>query len=272
MSTVPEFAFDRAAADRGDLFPASIADDDWVAYHGTSSLFEDCIEREGISPASSAASDELVAAVVSVYREMEWCGEHGGGYRVLQAYTPFASERGHPVWLAESSCRAMLYATSDFAGGEIVRGVRHAIGDLQEYLVNPAMRTRHEEQLQYLDVTARSTYLPWLSARVEKIIPHVSRLPPHSNVGGLVYAVKFEEADLSRLDWNHGQGLMCKGTITPDRLVGKVRIPSGEEAVCGTDRRRNQRLVDPSGMWFLLNIIAEVRDQIRENPSAILRQ
>lgn len=123
-----------------ELFPDVISKDDWIVYHGTSSLYEFEIDSSGFRPSSHIAGKEEVQAVVSVYERMNWAGAHGGGFPVLKAFSlehDLADPRGKHVYFAESSCRASLYAMRDFAGGECARALRHALRDLQEYLEYP---------------------------------------------------------------------------------------------------------------------------------------
>ena len=122
-STIHEYAFNQQTAESaGDLFPPQIAEDSWIAYHGTSAIYEHSIDSEGIQPRSSGASSELVESVKELYRTMCWWGEDTGGYGVFYAFVPHSQWHDRPVFLAESSYRALLYATSDFAGGERSRG------------------------------------------------------------------------------------------------------------------------------------------------------
>ncbi len=225
-STIHEYAFNQQTAESaGDLFPPQIAEDSWIAYHGTSAIYEHSIDSEGIQPRSSGASSELVESVKELYRTMCWWGEDTGGYGVLYAFVPHSQWHDRPVFLAESSYRALLYATSDFAGGEIARGVRRAIADLQRYVGDSEVRQRHAEWLANYSEPKSSFLLPWLQNEVEGLKERASHcIVP--NAEGVVYAVRFSAGDLPHLRLHKSAGLMALRAIPPSQLVAKVRIPA----------------------------------------------
>lgn|GEM_PF-5069710 len=114
MTAIEEVLFD---CDRfestSELFPEFISSDHWIAYHGTSSVYEGEIERSGLRPSNHVADKKEIQEVVSVYEKMNWYGDHVGGLPVLKPFTlehDLADPRGKPVYFAESSRRASLYA------------------------------------------------------------------------------------------------------------------------------------------------------------------
>jgi hypothetical protein len=73
-------------------------------------------------------------SVISIFDQMCWNCESWGGYAVLKPWSvgfDFDDEGSRKVFLAESSFRAALYASADFAGGEAMRAVPHCFADLK---------------------------------------------------------------------------------------------------------------------------------------------
>ena len=119
----------------GRLFSLEIENDPWVLYHGSSNLAEARIATEGLKwrPALYTQSD--IKAVCSIFEKLGWAGVHGGGYAALKPFSlshDFAGSSTKPIFLAATSHRAALYASKDFCGGEAVRALHYAIGDLAE--------------------------------------------------------------------------------------------------------------------------------------------
>ena len=76
MAKIPEFTFEFEAFKNGDdLFPPSISDDPWVAYHGTSGRNESSIERGGLQAGISPLDRKDLEAVLNVFGSMSWTGE-----------------------------------------------------------------------------------------------------------------------------------------------------------------------------------------------------
>jgi hypothetical protein len=127
-----------------------------VAYHGTSGFLENDIEREGIRWKGERYSRQEVDAVLKIFEQLHWRGS-GAGFQVLNSFTKKDYARSlqpdrKPIFLAETSFRAVLYASADYAGGETARALRYSFDDLDHYLRD-------------VDFRKQSIHDSWLSLR-----------------------------------------------------------------------------------------------------------
>jgi hypothetical protein len=191
---------------------------------------------------------------------MRWAGDRGGGYAVLQPYSlnhDYQDRNKSPLFFSETSARALLYATRDFAGGEKLRALRIAIGDLDAYLDQPDMRNRHEEWMsarfrELTQINAAQTMID--AARPEKVDLHwlkrevagledIRRLAEAAYLQydyGVVYALRMTSDDLGTLSWNNTMGIQAIGQISPSKILEKAIVPRDYEvddwAGIGTER------------------------------------
>ena len=85
---IAEFPFDFDALNSGeDLFPISISDDPWIAYHGTSGRNESRIDEQGLQANNTPISEDELRAVMKVFDLMSWHGEVHDGYSVLKYWS-----------------------------------------------------------------------------------------------------------------------------------------------------------------------------------------
>jgi hypothetical protein len=141
-----------------------------------------------------------------------------------------------PIFLAESSYRAMLFACSDFAGGETARAMRAAIADLRLYRDRPETREQHREYTAHEreELRQRNARLPpelqvvdlsWLDeqlaslGRIDAMLKDLRAKHRH----GVVYAIRFGK----------GQTFSAAGAmgleidhVPLERMVAKVRVPA----------------------------------------------
>lgn len=222
-------------------FPFLISNDPFVLYHGTSSQNERTIDQEGLRPKRSLFELAELKAIVLLFKSIGWRGSSGASLAVLEPFSinhDFAHPEGKPLYLAESSHRACLYASLDFAGGEIARAVRHAFRELWSYVQNPAVREKHREQVQreieYLkgfaavlppiprpDLSEVRTALNRLSD-----VMHRAEQAQKSFKHGIVYAVKLGPEDLDELVANNSMGVKCSRPLPPRKLVAKTYVPA----------------------------------------------
>jgi len=243
MTTIKEIPFnpDTYSA-TAELFSESISKDDWIVYHGTSSVYERDIERSGFHPSTNIASKEEVQEVVSVFKKMKWCGNHGGGLSVLEIFSldhDLADPKGKPIFFAESSYWASLYAMRNFSGGECARALRYALNDLQKYLESTAMREEHNKQLRskfkyikYDEEQYRKAVSPvdlqWLKHEMGafQTLLQSCHVPYDNHTHGVVYSVKFSKDDLGpSLEYDSSMGIKSFTPVSPEHIVAKVKVP-----------------------------------------------
>ncbi len=254
------------------LFPLEIDRDPWVQYHATSSINEDQIDAEGLkwSPAICSAADVL--DLVLVYRSMNWCGKHTGGYVALDSFSVSGDFQGNetkPIYFREFSLRSLMYAQREFAGGESARGIRYALRDLDRYLADEAVRDEHYQyQRREAIGLASSGALPPRVMRVDldRLKRQVERFADlrercegcqQSHRHGVVYAVRFTPEDIPSLNYSSSMGIRCYKPIGRQQIVGKVRVLADDSPVPAGNNgdivwKNHWRREDPSGLLVAL--------------------
>jgi hypothetical protein len=227
------------------LFPDEIDSNEWVMFHGTSGFNAASIERDGFDSTHGVVSPSQIRRVIEVFQKMKWCGDDGGGYPVLKPFSldhDFQGTDRSLLFFAETSTRALLYATRDHSGGEKLRALRHAFKDLESYLSDPSRREQHHD---YLSVSYHALFevnahpreieavrpveidLAWLGQELEDL-SDIRRfaddaLQRHDH--GVVYALRMTPDDVGRLSWNRSMGIEVNTRILPPSIVGKVIVP-----------------------------------------------
>jgi hypothetical protein len=268
---VPEFPLHVEHLRAGEsLFPAPIRDDEWILYHGTSGQFAPSIEEHGIQGDRGFITREQLRSVVDIFDAMEWAGVHGGGYAVLQPWSlnfDFAKAGTRKIYLAESSIRATTFASRDFAGGEAVRALSHALADLKRYIEDPDLRAEH---ISFQEVDAQQTGaaivrpdVAWVAAQLatfNELLGLCATVRARHEFG-VIYAVKFAPTDVPTLVGDASMGIVSTVPVRPEQLVAKMRVPS--ELECGgfDDRARVRAWHRPSGLLHELRNVAARRRQ-----------
>ena len=220
------------------LFESDIDQDPWVQYHATSSLYEDRIDAEGLQWTSNVFSAADILDVIRVFRSMNWCGVHTGGYAVLGSFSlaDFQGKDFKPIYFREYSVRSLPYAERDFAGGETSRALRYAIRDLERYLTEESVRDQHlhKQRRNAISLASQGAIpgrvvrvdLDWLEEKIKRLRPLRERCDAlkENYEYGVVYAVRFTRKDIPVLSFSSFMGLRCDAPIPREKIVGKVRI------------------------------------------------
>ena len=244
------FPFDRALVKECvQLFPDELCLDRFVVYHGTSGINEHQIDRQGLRWTPGVVTVEQVLRITRIFEQMGWHGgDSGAGYPVLKGFSTHDC-RGStkPIFLAQSSYRAMLYACAEFAGGETARAMRAAIADLRLYRDSPDCREQHREYRLAgereqrhlrdgrLPAEPPDVDLSWLDEQLATLAG-VDAMLEDLRIGhrhGVVYAIRFG-AGQTFLAASSAKGLEIDH-VPPERIVGKVRVP----ADCHWDARED---------------------------------
>jgi len=226
------------------LFPREIEDDPWIIYHGTSSLNEQAIDRDGFVWTSEGTSRDDVRRVVEIFETMRWDGMDSSSMAILKPFSlqhDFNGAETSPIYFAETSKRALLYATHDFAGGEKLRSIRQSYEQLKKYLTDPQVRQQHMEYLQYEydDLENKGAHMPaypkpgevdleWLSNQLSDLEQTFSAAVAAYNQHqyGVVYAVKVNHQDTEQLKYHKTMGIKSFCCIKPSKIIAKAIIPS----------------------------------------------
>jgi hypothetical protein len=234
--------------------PEWLLEDDTYLFHGTSNLSEQNLDK-GIIISFSFLPLDTLHRIISIYEKMIWFGNHQGGFGVLKNY----SNRDHHnngkyFFLGETAHRCSLYASSDFAGGELVRSVYYCLNDLEEYLINPKFREKHKSDLvrdYELYGKVDGVDLNWLESHVDSfksILSDVASLR-NSFKYGIIYCYKIEKEDYASLVHRNGMGILVKEPLPPERLKAKLVFNDPIENYFGNifqDKKRQDRYLK----WF----------------------
>jgi hypothetical protein len=229
------------------LFPDDIDLDEWTMFHGTSGTNAEAIERDGFDPACGMIVHAQIRRIADLYEKMKWGGSDGGGYPVLRHYSlnhNLQNPDRSILFFAETSMRALLYASHDFAGGEKLRALRHAFADLGLYLRDQRVRDKHRDRMErefnelsslnapphILDPVRPVVVDPeWLRREVAGMsdIRSVAEDAFQRHEHGVVYALRMSQDDVGCLHWSHTMGIETTTRISASKIVGKVIVPAG---------------------------------------------
>ncbi len=260
----------RTWSDTIQVFPDELLEDKWLGFHGTSSINEAAIEKEGIRWNVPPWSVEDLKRIAAIFRRMEWPGRDSGGYPVLKVFTLKSDYHGghcKPIFIGETAERCVTFATRDFAGGETARALRRAFRDLSEFLAHEhirkewrATRWRNrlarlgteypewiakvrpiestDEQLKALvqyqiNAGVPGQEMPWPEdlAWIEQQVRSLAGIAEHAAAMwqnhryGVIYAIKFSEADLATLEDRTSMGIAVHSPIPVDRIMAKAIVP-----------------------------------------------
>ena len=236
------------------LFPVHIREDPWILYHGTSNLYEERIDSTGLLPKVDHFSLSEIQSVLNIFVELNWDGMPGSGSRsTLEPFTlnyDLSHAKGKPVYLAESANRALVYASAEMAGGEAAYAVRASFRDFDAYLSDATVRQKHFElvrsEIEYLTrMNASASSIPslpegdlaWLKYRLHRLNDIRRRADGafKSFQYGVIYAIRFEESDLTNLEWAGGMGVLAFSPISKPKLVSKAIVTSRPDVPWGID-------------------------------------
>lgn len=227
--------------DNVPLFPDEIENDPWIMYHGTSCFNEELIERDGFKWKGNTTPRDVLCRVVEIFEKMNWAGIDGSSMAVLKPFSlqhDFADTESSPIYFAETSKRALLYATRDFAGGEKLRALRKSFDHLQRYLDDPQVRQDHMQycQYEYDDLERKGAYmaaypkpqpvdLAWLSHELSALedISRSAMIAYDQHGYGVVYAIKVDQQDIELLTYHKTMGIKATCCIAPDKIRGCPR-------------------------------------------------
>jgi hypothetical protein len=228
-------------------FPPAIAQDPYVLYHGTSSIHEAEIDRDGLRPSHPQFQREEVAAVARLFQLLSWRGRSAASRAVLEPFSlqhDFSEDKGRAVHFGEGVLCAIQYSAARNAGGEVANALRCSFDDLWAYATDESIRADHRvhiaecvSRLGSLNAHPDSYPQP-PSIGVEQLVSELGRLEPlrrsarsceRDFTHGVVYAVRFSVDDLPLLEHDSFMGTRCYGPIPPHRLLAKMHVPRAYE-------------------------------------------
>ena len=264
---IQEYDFNISKVKNGEcLFPKKISNNLWIVYHGTSSLSEDSIEQNGLNRNQSNYSKYDIQKIIDIYEKIDWTGIDQGGFMVLKSFTmnyDFKDSNKKSIFLAESSNRALLYATNDFAGGETARAIRKSIYDLQRYSKENSIRSNHmlyrikeyKQSLNHLHSLPKPQEidLDCLNRDIENVSEVFQRTENLYNTYkyGLIYAVKLSKNDVKDITYNN-MGIVVNKNLNFNTLVGKIKVPKEYIYRRYNDRKKLEVMLNPKDLYLEL--------------------
>jgi hypothetical protein len=261
MSKLSFFDFDASSdLSLSDAFAELSATGDWLAFHGTSSVNEDEIDKTGIRGSHLFTASEI-SNLVSIYRNINWCGQRTGGFGVLASFT-WSRTIGlsvRPVYLSDYPERCLLFSTKNFAGGETARAIRLAIEYLVDYSEDEKLREKHYrfQRHECEDLVAQGANpspiievnLNWLCSKVIDLQALYTKASDLRNrhQWGVVYAIRFSPDDLKGLADGRSEGIQAFEVIPPEKLVAKARVHQLTEELAMRRKNSAQMLRIESG-------------------------
>jgi hypothetical protein len=179
------------------------------------------------------------------------------------------------LFFAESSLRALLYATRDFSGGEKLRALRIAFRDLDSYLAKSEVREWHEERMSknFCTLTHLNTHpseieaarpvevdLDWLRNEMANL-KDIRQLADGAYLrhdDGVVYALRMTSDELEGLHWHSSMGIEAATPISVFKIVSKIAVPPDyQRNLFAEDKERQRRLT--LGLGLVATIKARAR-------------
>jgi hypothetical protein len=243
------------------FFDKKLELDPEIGFHGTSSCFESCIDSEGFAPNRSSEWRDAIERLVALFRALDWCGTTGASRAVLEPFSlnhDHADPRGKPIYFAETSDRAVGYASSDFAGGENARALRYSFDDLRAFLNDPELRAEHLKRLTH-GARTRGVPPPLAIEQAKKQLAAVDfahlrnelealheverevRAYVDAHRYGVIYAVRL--TDIEALEYHNFMGVKSFSPIPPGRIVAKRIVLPSEACRDGDDSETIEKFI-----------------------------
>jgi hypothetical protein len=244
-----------------DNVPDSIINENSLLFHGTSNIAEPFIDSNSFNP-ESRFSQKVCEEIIEIYREMNWDGSPRG-YGVLSSFSiiDYKNKNERFLFLADNVNRAALFATQDFAAGELVRSLFYSILDLKEYLEQEHLRNNHKAYIEFNYIYYRNKYdvdLKELTVRVNNLESLFINLTELRNKYqyGVVYCYKVESDQYYKLKDRGNMGIVLTQDLDKSSLIAKI-ILSDSKAIEINDNRSQNKLMLKKKIFWKQNLIAD---------------
>ena len=218
-----------------DTVPDFLENDDEILWHGTSNVSEIYLNKMHPVPFSWFSKGNL-EKIISIYKKIGWAGIHGVGFAVLNTFSlcDFVDAINKNIYLGETVERTKLYASADFAGGELVRSVYYSIKDLGRYSTEPDIRDKNakyiERENEYTFIK-KPIYLGDISSDIIALSDIMKKATEIRSVfkSGVIYGYKILPKDYKKLLCGGGMGILLKESLDPATKVYKVVLSKDEQ-------------------------------------------
>lgn len=229
-----------ALVNKETWFPPEIESDPWVVYHGTSSVFEECIDRDGIQ-CGSTHLDEAALICSTIIKTTEWYDD--SATTSLTAYSIPRIAREAPFFCGLFPQKSLIYTSREFAGGETARALRRIIPKLVDVAFGNSdffEKKFEQDRQQCINKAKRGqpthskvlkVNLNWLkekTAELKKILPGLLDIHKRHRYG-VVYALKLESEDVPLASYCSTGGLMIHKLMPARKCVAKLIVHGEHE-------------------------------------------
>jgi len=235
------------------VFPDEIESNKGLVFFGASSDDAKYFASHGLAPPAPSVAPEGIAQLVDIFTRMHWGGCDCSGLAALMEASVHNGDTYviAPTSFEARSIHALPQATRDFAGGRVLRAVRHALADLRRYQIDEAVRSKHERSLCAYPGTAMITNailgragstqakvnLEWLADEIGKLrgLADQAQSAVDSHLGGIIFAVEGEaiSGESTRCTSTFGRsGVQWStwGAISSGAIVAQVEVPANYAA------------------------------------------
>lgn len=235
---IPSFPFSEGTKSKpNNPFPQHIADDPNVLYHGTSSTNELSIENSGLKINTTVFSKKEIEDVLELFDSVKWPHKKFWSESNLQNYSlnhDFKNEDLKPIYLGECAERVSLFASKEFAGGEIARSVRNAFIELEKLFTDPKELekelARIETESSFTGRTAQDYDLDL--SELKKMLDakrdyyNIASQLKDDYQYGIIYAIKIEAEDEPHLEYSirSQMGVKCYTSLPASRIIAKTTV------------------------------------------------
>ena len=236
----------KALSEKQNWFPPEIENDPWVVYHGTSSVFEEKIERSGLQ-CGSLHLNEAVLRCATLIKTTEWY-EDAAAFSLVAFSCPRITSAPH-FYCALFPQRASLYTRRMFAGGESAYALRRIITKLVESSKNNMefFDSRFRKLCQESIEKAKrgmptndkilKVNIEWFNEKVAKLKEFLPQLVEVYNQHsyGVIYALKIEPEDVAAAIYLHNDGFRVYKPIPHAKCIAKLIIHGEHELSAHTN-------------------------------------
>jgi len=241
-----------------DFIPDSLINDDGILFHGTSNIAEPFIDKNTYSPLFKYSAKDC-ESIIEIYAEINWDGLPGG-FGVLSTFSTkdYKTENEKYLFLAVTVNRAALYATQNFAGGELVRSLYLSILHLKNYLEQEHLRNDHKADMELNLIYYLKKYdvdLKELTAKINKLEPIFLNLNTirNSYQYGVIYCYKVGPNQYHKLKNRASMGIIVTKELDKSCLIAKINLKDSK--AIESNNVRNQNLMIKKLVFWSENLI-----------------
>lgn len=133
MCAIPEFHLPENLEQNLDILPQELLNDECIAFHGSSMLYADDVQENGLSRGGTPFPQEQGELIVGILDELEMPPRIDNRASPQIRIQGYLDNRGQsPLSFAFTAYEALYYATEARKGGQIYMAIRDAINWIDE--------------------------------------------------------------------------------------------------------------------------------------------